>query len=86
MKTCELCKHSYVSDWYEDDRIAAPIFYCKKHKKVCKECCDDFSTYGLKKETEFHCGVEESGGHAYNCNDCPNKCEEYYQWEKEMKR
>lgn len=28
---------------------------------------------------------EESGGHAYNCNDCPNKCKEWYQWEKEMK-
>lgn len=36
-------------------------------------------------EAEFHCGVEESGGHAYNCNDCPNKCEEWYQWDKEMK-
>ena len=39
----------------------------------------------ILKETEFHCGVEESGGHAYNCNDCPNKCEEYYQWDKELK-
>lgn len=45
----------------------------------------------LKKEnkdesnTEFHCGVEESGGHAYNCNDCSNKCDEWYQWDKEMK-
>jgi hypothetical protein len=37
-------------------------------------------------ETEFHCGIEESGGHAYNCNDCPNKCEEYYQWDKEMNK
>lgn len=33
----------------------------------------------------FHCGVEESGGHAYNCNDCPNKCDEWYQWDKEFK-
>ena len=33
---------------------------------------------------EFHCGIEESGGHAYNCNDCPNKCEEYHQWDKEI--
>lgn len=33
----------------------------------------------------FHCGVEESGGHAYNCNDCPNKCEEYYRWDKEIR-
>lgn len=33
----------------------------------------------------FYCGVEESGFHAYNCNDCPNKCEEYHQWDKEMK-
>lgn len=39
-----------------------------------------------KKEKEFHCGIEESGFHAYNCNDCPNKCEEWYQWEKEMKK
>lgn len=39
-----------------------------------------------EKETEFHCGVEESGFHAYNCNDCPNKCEEYYQWDKEIRR
>lgn len=38
-----------------------------------------------KKTAEFHCGVEESGGHAYNCNDCPNKCEEWHQWDKEMK-
>lgn len=37
------------------------------------------------KETGFHCGVEESGGHAYNCNDCPNKCEEWYQWDKGFK-
>lgn len=36
-------------------------------------------------KSEFHCGVEESGFHAYNCNDCPNKCEEWYQWDKEMK-
>lgn len=34
---------------------------------------------------EFHCGIEESGFHAYNCNDCPNKCDVYYQWDKEMK-
>ena len=39
----------------------------------------------LKEETEFHCGIEESGFHAYNCNDCPNKCDEWYQWDKEMK-
>lgn len=42
---------------------------------------DDIS----KEGEEFHCGFEESGGHAYNCNDCPNKCEEWYQWDKEMK-
>ena len=40
---------------------------------------------GIKEKTEFHCGIEESGFHAYNCNDCSNKCEEYYQWDKEMK-
>ena len=39
----------------------------------------------LERESEFHCGVEESGGHAYNCNDCSNKCDEWYQWDKEMK-
>ena len=39
----------------------------------------------IQKEAEFHCGIEESGGHAYNCNDCNNKCEEYYQWDKEIK-
>lgn len=40
-----------------------------------------------KKESEaFHCGIEEFGGHAYNCNDCPNKCEEYYRWDKEMNK
>lgn len=38
-----------------------------------------------KEKAEFHCGVEESGFHAYNCNYCPNKCEEYYQWDKEFK-
>lgn len=27
--------------------------------------------------------VEQKGGHAYNCNDCPNKCEEWHQWDKE---
>lgn len=37
------------------------------------------------ENAEFHCGIEESGFHAYNCNDCPNKCEEWYQWDKEMK-
>ena len=36
-----------------------------------------------QKETEFHRGVEESGGHAYNCNDCTNKCEEWHKWNKE---
>lgn len=40
----------------------------------------------IQKEAEFHCGVEESGWHAYNCNDCPNKCDEWYQWDKEMKK
>ena len=51
------------------------------------------SIYGLnsgkdyeRPEQDFHCGVEESGFHAYNCNDCPNKCDVYYQWDKEMKR
>lgn len=50
------------------------------------------STYGLigkdyeRSEQEFHCGVEESGGHAYNCNDCLNKCEEWHQWDKEMNK
>lgn len=39
----------------------------------------------LKENKSFHCGVEELGFHAYNCNDCPNKCEEYYQWDKEMR-
>lgn len=38
-----------------------------------------------EKESEFHCGVEESGFHAYNCNDCPNKCDEWYQWDKEFR-
>ena len=38
-----------------------------------------------KDDKAFHCGFEESGGHAYNCNDCPNKCEEWYQWDKEFK-
>ena len=39
----------------------------------------------VEENKSFHCGVEESGFHAYNCNDCPNKCEEWYQWDKEMR-
>lgn len=38
-----------------------------------------------EKEADFHCGIEESGGHAYNCNDCTNKCDEWYQWDKEIR-
>ena len=36
------------------------------------------------KEKEFRCEAKESGWYAYNCNDCSNKCEEWYQWGKEM--
>lgn len=44
------------------------------HKELCEE-----------EEKEFHCMAEEEWPHAYNCNDCPNKCEEFHQWDKEMK-
>ena len=47
--------------------------------------CDEYAITIEMEEKEFHCGIEESGGHAYNCNDCPNKCEEWYQWDKETK-
>lgn len=40
-----------------------------------------------KKEPEFHCRAEESKWQDLSaCNDCPNKCEEWYQWDKEMRR
>ena len=35
----------------------------------------------------FHCKAEESRWQDLSaCNDCPNKCEEWYQWDKEMRR
>lgn len=35
---------------------------------------------------EFHCKAEESRWQDLSaCNDCPNKCEEWYQWDKEFK-
>ena len=52
------------------------------HLRILNSDLDDILK---EKEAEFHCGFEESGGHAYNCNDCPNKCEEWYQWDKEFK-
>lgn len=66
------------------------------YKKIKKMSEEDFMRFIAKLEDiyyknkargnkNFHCGVEKSGFHAYNCNDCPNKCEEYYQWDKEMK-
>ena len=39
-----------------------------------------------ESNADFHCGFEESGGHAYNCNDCPNKCDEWYKWDKETNK
>jgi hypothetical protein len=40
-----------------------------------------------EKETAFHCKAEESRWRdILACNDCPNKCEEWYQWDKEMKK
>lgn len=73
---------------------------CKAHKS-CYECpfhiddeclicippsnLDDEQLYQIGKVLGYKCGIEESGGHAYNCNDCPNKCNEWYQWDREMK-
>ena len=72
--------------------------YDKEMEKACgdgwKELHDEFNKridemldIGVQrvKEAEFHCGFEESGGHAYNCNNCPNKCDEWHQWDKEFK-
>lgn len=62
----------------------------RKISIYCPMCGRHFVTKDLddimkEEKAEFHCGVEESGGHAYNCNDCPNKCEEWHQWDKEFK-
>ena len=60
-----------------DDAIKIALSIMEKYQKIME--------FGKeKKEAEFHCGVEESGGHAYNCGDCPNKCDVYYQWDKEI--
>lgn len=65
-----------------------------KSYDLCLKCYDSIAEkladiekwiFEEGEKAEFHCGFEESGGHAYNCNDCPNKCEEWYQWEKEFK-
>lgn len=53
MKRCEFCIHSEICDWYVDDMIAAPIYYCRKHKKICKESCDDFYSYTDEKEKKI---------------------------------
>ena len=66
---CNTCKHSFTTG---KDRV-----YCKKSLADSDNCGE--------YEAEFHCGIEESGFHAYNCNDCPNKCEEWYQWDKEFR-
>lgn len=50
----------------------------------CGERTRTMPCEGRVTKREFHCGAEESGG-PYNCNNCPNKCEEWYQWNKEMK-
>lgn len=44
--------------------------------------------FGLEENAEgFHCKAEESGWRdILACNDCPNKCEEWHQWDKEMKK
>lgn len=65
----------FFNDWFKDTYI-----YGSDAIEVVGSVKEE------KKESDFHCGFEESGGHAYNCNDCPNKCEEWYQWDKEMKR
>lgn len=54
-------------------------------KEEHKEEWDVLMGIEENKDKAFHCGFEESGGHAYNCNDCPNKCEEWHQWDKEFK-
>ena len=73
---------------------------CKAHKS-CYECplhigdeclicippsnLDNEQLYQIEKVLGYKCGIEESGFHAYNCNDCPNKCAEWYQWDKEFR-
>ena len=62
----------FFNDWFKDSYI-----YGSDAIEVVGSVKEE------KKEYEFHCGFEKSGGHAYNCNDCPNKCGEWNQWDKE---
>lgn len=65
-----------------------------RERDLCMDCYNHIShkltevdrDIHFKEDKAFHCGFEESGFHAYNCNDCPNKCEEWYRWDKEMKK
>ena len=66
--------------------------HCNESYEYCDDTYGNYSTHvddkkvvSSEEEEEykeddnkaFHCGFEESGFHAYNCNDCPNKCEEW---------
>lgn len=76
-------------NWIRISNDELVINYQDKNDEECEEIGDipEYLFVGEEneKEAEFHCGVEESGYHAYNCNDCPNKCEEWHQWDKETK-
>ena len=43
MKKCENCAYTDIADWEQDKKTgkATPIYWCKRHKKVCadiREC------------------------------------------------
>ena len=72
----------------DNDRIERdnPVIYLTVNGECIEAVSLDYlnSLPAIVEAEAFHCGFEESGGHAYNCNDCPNKCEEWYQWDKEI--
>ena len=66
----------FFNDWFKDTYI-----YGSDAIEVVGSVKEE------KKETAFHCKAEESGWRdILACNNCPNKCEEWYQWDKEMKK
>lgn len=65
----------FFNDWFKDTYI-----YGSDAIEVVGSVKEE------KKEAKFHCKAEESRWRDISaCNDCPNKCEEWRQWDKEMR-
>ena len=82
-KYCPMCGRHFVT--MDLDDVIKEEKEAEKYIQASLEFIRRNSTYGLNFEQGLHCGFAASGGHAYNCNDCPNKCDEWHQWDKEMK-